>query len=441
MAQPQMFDRIQWHEGMLLSPQHFQQESSRVDALVGWQALAGQPTGWGVRRLEIDEAQLSAGVLRVTQVEAILPNGMAVRYQADQAQGARIELDLAPHAALLAGQGLPVYLALGSARSLRLAGQPSMFRRLDSGLVDDEVSEALAEEVPRMGPNLQLQAGAVPGAAYVHLHLMTLRKENNIVHQAPFWPAQLEIPAGAPIVRRARALAAQMRSKAVFFARQSATGSSRLEERLAMLELKAQLGSLTHNLPLLEAALQAPALQPLALYLALCAQLGPLAALRPGAVPLSAPPYVHADSYAAFDTVLCNLEELAGEVSEDWQTRTFTLDGAVFALPIRPEWMRGHLVVGLRGQDERALAQWMGGAVIGSRTVSTALSQRRVLGAPRQAIERAPELGLRAGNGFALFSIGLSDQFIVAGQDLLISNANPHHQALGPQEIVLFIEG
>ena len=26
-------DRIQWHEGMLLSPQHFQLESARVDAL------------------------------------------------------------------------------------------------------------------------------------------------------------------------------------------------------------------------------------------------------------------------------------------------------------------------------------------------------------------------------------------------------------------------
>ena len=41
-------DRIQWHEGMLLSPQHFQLESARVDALIGWHTLSSTPYGWGV---------------------------------------------------------------------------------------------------------------------------------------------------------------------------------------------------------------------------------------------------------------------------------------------------------------------------------------------------------------------------------------------------------
>ena len=440
MADIELFDRIQWHEGMLLTPQHFQQESTRVDALVGWQALAGQPTGWGVRELVVDEALLTCGMLRITALEAVLPNGMAVCHRSGRAQGAALELDLAPFAAALAQGELAVYLVVGTARSLRLPGQPSMFRPLESGLVDDEVSEALAEEVPRMGPNLALTAGKLPGAAYVHLRLMSLRKENEIVRRAPFWPAQLAVPAGSDLFGRAQALAAQMRNKAVFVGRQSAAGSSRLEERLAMLERKAQLASLTFNLPLLEAVLQVPAPQPLALYLALCAQLGPLSALRPGAVPLAPPPYVHADSYAAFDAVLGHLERLAGEVSEAWKTCTFTLDGAVFALPLREEWMGERLVVGLRGQGGAALARWMAGAVIGSRTVSTALSQRRVLGAPRHPIEGAAELGLRA-DGCALFAIELSEQFIVAGQDLLISNVNQHLQAEGPQEIVLFIKG
>jgi type VI secretion system protein ImpJ len=87
MAEAQLFDRIQWHEGMLLAPQHFQQESARVDALIGWQALVGQPAAWGVRRLGVDEAHLTCGLLRIGALEAILPNGMAVRYDAAQAQG------------------------------------------------------------------------------------------------------------------------------------------------------------------------------------------------------------------------------------------------------------------------------------------------------------------------------------------------------------------
>lgn len=441
MAEAQLLDRIQWHEGMLLAPQHFQQESARVDALVGWQTLAAHPAAWGVRQLVVDEARLTLGLLRIRSLEAILPNGMAVRYDAAHDQGATLELDLAPFAAAMAGADVPVHLVIGAARSLRLPGQPAMFRRIASDVVEDEVSEALAEEVPRMAANLALVAGKAPGAAYLSMQLMTLRKENEIVRRGAYWPAQLEVPASSAICLRARALAALMRTKAVFLGQQSAAGSSRLEDRFAVLEQRFRLSQLTLNLPLLEATLDAPAMQPLALYLALCAQLGALAALRPGAVPLAPPPYVHADSYPAFEAVLEHLNALAGEVSQEWKSTTFNFDGETFALPMRADWMGARLVVGLRGQGERELTQWMAGAAIGSRTVSALLRDQRVPGAERGMIDGAPELGLRGGAGTTLFAIELDEHFIVPDQDLLISNTNISKNALRPQEIVLFIKG
>ena len=108
MAEARLSEHIQWHEGMLLAPQHFQQESARVDALVGWQTLAGHPAAWGVRRLEVDEALLGNGLLRITAIEAILPDGMAVHYDAAQAQGHPLELDLAPYRSTMEQQALPV---------------------------------------------------------------------------------------------------------------------------------------------------------------------------------------------------------------------------------------------------------------------------------------------------------------------------------------------
>ena len=441
MPEAQLFDRIQWHEGMFLTPQHFQQESARVDALVGWQALAGQPNAWGVRRLEVDEAHLSGGLLRIVALEAIMPDGMAVRYDAGRAQGASLELDLAPWMESMARAELPVYLVLGRAGSLRLPGQPSRFRALAGELVEDDVSEALAEEVPRMGANLALMAGKAPGAAWISLQLMTLRKHDEIVTRGPWWPAQLEVKPSSPISQRARELARLMRAKALFLGQQSAAHSSRLEDRLALLELRQRLANLTFNLPLLEAVLEAAPVQPLALYLALCAQLGPLSALRPGAVPQMPPPYVHADSHGAFMSVLDQLHALAGEVSQAWRSCTFGFDGAQFALPLKSGWLDcPRLVVGLRGGGERELAQWMAGAAIGSRTVSVALRERRVLGAARRMIEDAPELGLRDAAGLTLFAITPDPQFIVADQELVIGNGSAA-QGLRPQEIVLFIKG
>lgn len=441
MPEAQLFDRIQWHEGMFLTPQHFQQESARVDALVGWHALAGQPAAWGVRRLVVDEALLGGGLLRISLIEAIMPDGMAVRYDAASAQGTRLELDLAPFAPALAQGEVPVYLVIGAARSLRLPGQPSMFRPIDGSLVEDEVSDALAEEVPRMCANLALGAGQVPGAAYVHLQLMTVRKDNEIVVRGDYWPAQLEVRAASPISQRARELAGAIRAKALFLGAQSSAHSSRLEDRLALLEMRQRLASLTLNLPILEATLGAPLVQPLALYLALCAQLGPLTALRPGAVPPMPLPYVHADSHAAFVHLLDALHALVGEVSQEWRSCTFSFNDGVFALPLRAEWLGARLVVGLRGPGERELAGWMAGAAIGSRTVSVALRDRRVPGAARHQIEDAPELGLRASAGCTLFAIAPDAQYIVADQDLVISNGSASQHVARPQEIVLFIKG
>jgi type VI secretion system protein ImpJ len=441
MAEAQMFDRIKWHEGMLLTPQHFQQESARVDALVAWQSLAGQPAAWGIRRLVIDDAILGRNRLRIELLEAIMPNGMAVCFDATRAQDATLELDLAPYAAAMAQGDVPVYLVIGTARSLRLPGQPAMFRPVESGLVEDEVTTAQAEVVPRMAARLALAAGNLPGSAYVALQLMTVRQDNQIVRRGAFWPAQLEVPAGSHIAQRARALAAVMRSKAVFLGKQSMSQSSRLEERVALIEQRARLAQLTCNLPLLEATLDLVPLQPLALYLALCAQLGPLAALRPGAVPLAPPAYLHADSQPAFDAVLDHLHGLAAEVSQEWTSIPFNFDGEVFSLAMRPAWLGTRLVLGLRGHDDPELRKWMTSATIGSRTVSASLRDRRVPGAPRQAIEAAPELGLRDGGGAVLFAVTVDTAFIVTGQDLLIGNDNSAQRALRPQEIVVYVKG
>ena len=256
-----------------------------------------------------------------------------------------------------------------------------------------------------------------------------------------FLPALLDVPQGSDIHGRAQALAAQMRSKAAFLARQTASPSSRLEDRIAMLEQKARLSSLVLALPPLEAVLRAPSVAPFALYLALCAQLGPLAMLRPGAVPLLPPACDHADPMAALGPVLQALQDFVGEVSQDWRTQLFGFDGEVFALDLQPEWLGPRLVVGLRGQAERELVAWMNGAVIGSRTVWTSLSDRRVLGAGRRRIEEAPELGLRSGAGYTLFAIEASESFIVAGQPLVVSNANETNASQRPQEMVLFVKG
>jgi len=87
-------DRIQWHEGMLLSPQHFQLESARIDALIAWHTLTGTPYAWGVKRLKIDLALLASCTVRVIELEAILPDGTAIALSHDETQGIDLSIRL-----------------------------------------------------------------------------------------------------------------------------------------------------------------------------------------------------------------------------------------------------------------------------------------------------------------------------------------------------------
>ncbi len=433
--------RIQWHEGMLLSPQHFQQESGRVDALLAWQVQAAAPFAWGVRQLKIDTALLAAGILRVTQLEAILPDGTAVVYSAQDPQHGVLELDLAPHAAAMSNAALDVHLALPVSANMRASGAPVRFRSVTTEAVDDEVSEALPADVPRLLPTLTLLAGTAPSGLYTSFRLATVFKDNEVIKLGATLPPLLEVPNDGDLWERISSFVAQLRGKAAFVAKQTAVPSSRTEDRLAYLEQRERLRNLMTGLPQVEAVMRTPALHPYALFLSLCSLLGPLSLLRPGGLPPVPPEYDHADPLSTLNPVLAALQGALDEISQDYREIKFEFRHGAFELVLQGDWIAPQLVVGLRGQPERELTAWMDGAIVGSQSMYGSLRERRVLGAERTFIESSQELGVRASAGYTLFSIKLDEALILAAEALVISNSAESATAQRPQEMVLFVKG
>ena len=66
-------EAIQWHEGMLLAPHHFQQLALRQEQLLHYHTMMMQPFSWGIRKLRIDQVLLTAGTYRVLELEAREP--------------------------------------------------------------------------------------------------------------------------------------------------------------------------------------------------------------------------------------------------------------------------------------------------------------------------------------------------------------------------------
>jgi type VI secretion system protein ImpJ len=434
-------ERIQWHEGMLLAPQHFQQTAARTDALVALHTLLVAPFCWGVRRFKLDAGLLAAGTLRVLQLEAVMPDGTAVHFSSDNPLHGALELSLAPFAEALGKAPVSVYLVLPLHRSMREKGGVSRFRSVVMPPVEDEVSEAMAADVPRLLPNLSLMAGQVPSGLYTFLRVGTVYKDNEVIKMGATLPPLLELPKDGEVWERISAFVGQLRGKAAFLAKQTAVPSSKTEDRLAYLEHRERLRSLMVCLPTMEAILRTPHLHPYALYLGLCQLLGPLSMLKPGALPLVPPEYDHSDPLSVLSPVLDALHDSLQEVSQEYREHKFEFRHGAFELVLRPEWLDTQLVVGLRGQPEKDLLVWMNGAIIGSQSAYASLRERRVLGASRLPIEAAEDLGVRSSSGYTLFAISTNPTLTLAAESLIISNSTESASAQRPQELVLFVKG
>ncbi len=86
-------EAVQWREGMLLSPQHFQLAARRAEALAAYMMGAATPLCWGVQRLQIDQSLLLEAVFRIIELEAVMPDGLLVLYPMGDDEP-RLELDL-----------------------------------------------------------------------------------------------------------------------------------------------------------------------------------------------------------------------------------------------------------------------------------------------------------------------------------------------------------
>src|SRR5262245_6165657 len=76
------YRRMVWTEGMLLGPHHFQQMERHLLGEMEHRLDLALPWSWGVRRLVVDEEALANGRFNVLELEAILPDGSAVRLPA-----------------------------------------------------------------------------------------------------------------------------------------------------------------------------------------------------------------------------------------------------------------------------------------------------------------------------------------------------------------------
>ncbi|HKG13187.1 MAG TPA: type VI secretion system baseplate subunit TssK [Pyrinomonadaceae bacterium] len=440
-------ESIQWHEGLLLTPQHFQQMSLRQESLLQYVAGAIAPFGWGVRRFGWDAAALAGGLLRVIRLDAVMPDGLVVTYGArgggEPGVVGDLSADLSPHAERLkGGGGVTVYLAVAARDSEQGAGgRDGRYLSVEGDPVADEQTGDGALVIPRLRPHLKLVAGEAPGKNHVSFPLARVRHNGSAFTLEGFIPPALSVGRDSALGRMCSESARHIREKAMFLADRLRGASGGGARAVLDRDTEALLRCLLAPLPQLEAVLATDVTHPFVVYLAFCAAAGQVATLGGRLDPPLFRPYDHNDLGATFGEVL---EYIRGKVeagaASSFTVHAFTYEDGVFRIDFDPAWATKRLVLGMRarpGMTEAELSRWGAECVIGSEPLMDSLRRNRVRGARRSLVERDQDLV--PPRDVLLFSLAPDPEFVEPGQVLQIFNAGVQGQETRPSAIVMYV--
>lgn len=436
-------DAIQWHEGMLLTPQHFQQAGLRAETLLSYQLSLAAPHHWGIARLAIDSAALVGGAYRVQDLEAVLPDGTLVSYGGSDSGG--LEVLLEPSQEEMKSAPVTVWLAI-AARELGGTSVGGDLARYDSheGLatVDENTGESEIR-IPRLKPRLRLMLGDRPPAKYVSMPLAQISYANETYALTTFVPPQLRVGLESRLGQICLQLATRVRETAAFLSEQSSSsGALGQSGRSLASENDQQIRALVAGLPVFEALLTSGRAHPFQLYLGLCGIVGQVAGVGGSTLPPQLPPYDHDNALVSFDRAARFILTMVDRVQLNYAVLPFRFSNAVFSLQVEPQWIGETFTLGVRGGRgvrEADVVDWMDGALIGSAVLAQSMRERRVLGPVRQRIDRDEDLDLVAPRGVMLFSVVADPEFIEKRGSLTIFNTSANAEKGRPAEIVLYI--
>src|ERR1700741_3203370 len=188
-------DAIQWYEGLLLTPQHFQQLSSRHEALVQYGTALMAPFSWGIRRFKHHAISLPAGKFRVLELEAVMPDGLVVVHGFASGRDDVLEIDLSKYADQMSYRGALVHVAVAAQQREGTNGDIARYESFKDGPIGDQVSAGKSYSIHRLKPRLSLHVGDKVPNGYVGFPIArVIQRDSSFTLDETFIPPLLAVP-------------------------------------------------------------------------------------------------------------------------------------------------------------------------------------------------------------------------------------------------------
>jgi type VI secretion system protein ImpJ len=431
---------IQWHDGMLLRPEHFQQTDRRLEQLTSLYPQTLAPYQWGLKTLMVDAVLLKTGTVRILTLEALMPDGLAVAHYADQDGPLDCHLPEImdtlddPSQAITVYATIPVHLP----DAANINNPLQRYLSVESGPVINENTGQSVPAYPCLKVNIGLYAGQTPPSDHVALPFLKMTRDRQTFTPAGYVGPCVQLFPGHVLWAQAQDLAQNLRQRWMFLS--SRVGSD--QASYIAQQAGAIIQAFSSALLPLEALISLPFVHPWVLFQELTRIAGVLTTIDPFQAPPAPFMYDHGDVKTSFDNVHSYIVTLLSRIEEGYAILPFTKNDRVFSIHIPSLASQGKtLTLGARlpkGMTEKELVQWIHNAVIGSERHITTIREKRILGMERRIINDRDEMKLLPASDIVLFEIHTSDACFHDQDPLLIFNVDDTVQQR-PTDLLMYV--
>lgn len=420
--------KLQWHEGMLLSPQHFQYSDERNATVAFIQSQFQAYCSWGIFNFQFDESLINQGLISISELNAIFPDGTVVELLCNKDSGNVLELDLKK-------------LALDSATSFDIfVCIPTVANnRYDSKVcigIQDENSADNVINIPILQPKIFLNpfkcAENSTGFA-----LFKIDFDGKQFFNKPHIPPCCNITNQTTVMKRLGAVILSMRQKAQHLVNKNKYTSSATISRDAQDILRPVISCIC----MLEPLVGLTKLHPEKLFENLVRVTSLLLPLNTDSVPSVLVTYDPFNPYDAISFYLNLIEKSISTIQQKYTSIPFHQEDRLFYLHMQPDFFKDQLLIGFRagsGMTDYQLQQWVEDAIIACDDKIDLVTTKRITGAARLSLLEQEAVDLIPHSGTILYKFNNHDEFIKIKQNLNIFNAGDSHSKR-PLDITLYV--
>lgn len=303
---------VVWSEGLLLTPQHLQQQTQYHEGVLLSRLDALEPLNWGVLELEIDPRELLGGQVRLNRFSGVLPDGLVLDLEPGHSE---LPPSRPVEGHFSAGQAtLEIFLATPhenpNGDNYTKAGENPLRFNLETRPVRDMAGGGLDVDVTFGRHNLLILFGDEPREDLVSLKVAELVRDDagSLLVSEPYIPPCLRISSSPFIVAGLKRIYGLMtnRYKSLADARRQ-TGLSTIEFTAIDVTRYLLLNTIGGFIPIVKHLVDQPDISPRNAFLLLSQFGGQLATFSVDVDPSQIASFIYTDLRSTYETLFARL--------------------------------------------------------------------------------------------------------------------------------------